>query len=67
MERNSTNQTLLESMARRVAFWGPTVAGFLGWILAINAALSDEYIGTGVCLLASALAFGVIGYTFLRK
>lgn len=65
MEPNKTNG-LLASMARR-SLWGPTIIGFSGWVLAINAALSDEYIGAGVCLVASALSFGVIGYTFVRK
>ncbi len=66
METNQTNG-FLASMARRVALWGPAITGFLGLVLAINAALSDEYIGAGVCLAASALGFGVIGYTFVRK
>ncbi len=64
-----TNQTsgLSASIARRVALLGSTITGFLGLVLAINAALSDEYIGAGVCLVASALSFGVIGYNFVRK
>ena len=35
------------SMARRVALWGPTFVGFLGIVLALNAALADEYGGAG--------------------
>jgi hypothetical protein len=53
--------------AKRMAFWGSTTIGFLGIILAINAALSDEYTGAGVCLAASALAIGILGYTFIRR
>lgn len=66
METNQDNGPV-PSMARRVALWGPTITGFLAWVLAINLALSDEYIGAGVCLVASALGFGVLGYTFVRK
>ena len=57
----------LASSAARVAFWGGTAAGFLGLVLAINASLSDEYVGAGVCLIASALAFGVTGLAFSRR
>jgi len=41
--------------------------GFLGIILAINAALDSEFIGVGACLAASALAFGAIGYMFTKQ
>ena len=57
------NNDFLTSASRRVAFWGPTIVGFGGLVLSVNAALDSEYIGAGVCLVASALAFGVIGYT----
>ncbi len=53
--------------ATRIVFWGSTIVGILGVVLALNAALSDEYTGAGACLAASALAFGIIGYTFVRK
>ena len=53
--------------AKRMTFWGSTTVGVLGVILAINAALSDEYTGAGVCLAASAGALGVLGYMFVRK
>ena len=53
--------------AKRMTFWGSTTIGFLGIVLAINAALSDEYTGAGVCLAASALAIGILGYTFIRR
>ena len=66
METNQTND-FLASMARRAAAWGLVITGFLGLILAINAALINAYIGAGVCLVASALGFGVIGHTFARK
>ncbi len=59
--------SFLEAMSRRVVAWGSIVAGSLGLVLAVNAALSDEYIGAGVCLAASALAFGVMAYAFLRR
>ena len=53
--------------ARRLTFWGSTIVAVLGVVLAINASLSDEYTGAGVCLAASALAIGVISYTFMRR
>lgn len=59
--------SFLEAMSRRVVAWGSIVTGSLGLVLAVNAALSDEYIGAGVCLAASALAFGVMAYAFLRR
>lgn len=55
------------SMATRVAFWGPTIAGFLAVVLAISAALESEWVGAGVCLVAAALAFGVIAYAFVKE
>ena len=55
------------SAARRIAFWGSTLVGFAGLILAINAALDDEYVGAGVLLVASAVAFGAIGYVSGRR
>ena len=66
METSQTND-FLSSMSRRVAVWGATTAGFLGLVLAVNAALSNEYIGAGVCLVASALSFAVLGNAFARK
>ena len=57
----------LTGMARRTALWGSTIVGFLGIVLALNAGLSDEYTGAGVCLGASALAFGVVAYVSLRR
>ena len=57
----------MTGMARRTAIWGPTIVGFLGVVLALNAAYSDEYTGAGVCLVASALAFGVVGFVSVRR
>ena len=57
----------MTAAATRIVFWGSTIVGILGVVLALNAALSDEYIGAGACLAASALAFGIIGYTFRRR
>ena len=55
------------SSAPRVAFWGCTIVGFAGLILAINAALDSEYVGAGALLITSAVAFGAIGYVPMRK
>ncbi len=66
VDSTRTNGFLMP-MARRVALWGSTIVGFLGFILAINASLDSGYVGAGLCLMASALAFGAIGYTFVRK
>ncbi len=57
----------MTAAARRMVFWGSTIVGILGIVLAVNAALSDEYTGAGACLAASALALGIIGYTFVRR
>ncbi len=67
METIESSPSFLEEMSRRVVAWGSIVTGSLGLVLAVNAALSDEYIGAGVCLAASALAFGVMAYAFLRR
>ena len=42
--------------AIRVLLGGSKAIWVLGIVLAINASLSDEYIGAGACLAASALA-----------
>ena len=57
----------MTAAATRMVFWGSTIVGILGIVLALNAALSDEYVGAGACLAASALALGIIGYTFVRR
>ncbi len=61
------NSGFMAAAATRMVFWGSTIVGILGIVLALNAALSDEYTGAGACLAASALAFGIIGYTFRRR
>jgi len=63
----NTNGDFVTSAARRLAFWGPTIAGFLGLVLTINASLDGEFIGAGALLIASTFAFGAIGYNFLRR
>ncbi len=60
MERGSIEAG---SVAERLCLWGSTIVGFLGIIIAINATLSGEYVGAGVCLAAAALAFVGIGLT----
>ena len=57
----------MTAAARRTAFWGPAIVGFLGIVLAVNAGLSDAYTGAGACLAASALAFGVVAFLPLRR
>ena len=54
-------------MEKRVTFWGSVIAGFLGVILAINASLDSQFVGAGLLLIASALAFGFVGFVFLKK
>ena len=54
-------------MEKRVALWGSTIVGFLGIIFAITASLDSQGIGAGLLLIASALAFGFIGFVFLKK
>ena len=61
------NSGFMATAATRMVFWGSTIIGILGIVLAINAALSDEYVGVGACLAASALALGIVGYTFGRR
>ena len=57
----------MTAAARRMAFWGSSIVGVLGIVLALNAAFSNEYTGAGACLAASALGLGFIGYTFVRR
>ena len=66
MEANTDQQSFINAMARRVTIWGPIIAAILGLIAAINAMLIDEYVGAGVCLIASALAIGVLAYASRR-
>ncbi len=66
MAANETTD-FLTSMTRRVVAWGSVAISVSGWVLAINAALDDQFVGSGVCLSASAIALGVLTYAFLRK
>jgi hypothetical protein len=52
---------------KRVTLWGSVFVGFLGFILSINASLDSQFIGAGLLLIASALAFGFVGFVFLKK
>lgn len=45
---------------RRLYLVGLSVIGVLGIVLALNAALSNQFVGAGVCLAASALALGFL-------
>jgi hypothetical protein len=54
-------------MLKRSATWGSLITGFFAWILALNAALSNEYIGAGILLVASALAFGIVAAMYLAN
>ncbi len=54
-------------MAWRVSFWGSVIVGFLGIIFGITASLDSQGVGAGLLLLASAVAFGAIGYIFVKK
>lgn len=54
-------------MLKRSATWGSLITGFIGWIFAINSMLSANEIGAGVCLLASAAAFGVLALLAARN
>ncbi|MFC1958729.1 hypothetical protein ACFLV6_02305 [Chloroflexota bacterium] len=54
-------------MLKRSAIWGSLITGFVGWICAINSMLSSNEVGAGVCLLASAVAFGIIAFLATRK
>jgi hypothetical protein len=54
-------------MLKRSAIWGSLITGFGSWVLAINSMLSSNEVGAGVCLLASAAAFGIIAFLATRK
>ena len=55
-----------KQMIKRSAIWGSLITAFLGWIFAINSMLGGEEIGAGICLFASALAFGVPAFLATR-
>ena len=48
------------SAVARLTIGGALVTGWVGIILAINAMLSGDEIGAGICLIAAALAFGFL-------
>jgi hypothetical protein len=52
---------------KRVTLWGSVLVGFLGLILSINASLDSQFIGAGLLLIASALAFGFVDFCFLEE
>jgi hypothetical protein len=54
-------------MEKRVALWGSTLVGFLSLIFAISASTDSQYVGAGLLFIASALAFGFVGFVFLKK
>lgn len=53
-------------MLKRTATWGSVITGFGGWIFAVNAMLSANETGAGLCLFASAAAFGIIAFLAIR-
>jgi hypothetical protein len=55
-----------KEMIKRSAIWGSLITGFVSWIFAINSMLGGEEIGAGICLFASALAFGVLAFLSTR-
>ena len=57
----------MAAAARRLTFWGSTIIAVLGVVFAFTEASSNEYTGAGVLLAASALALGILSYTFMRK
>ncbi len=63
------NQTTRSNttQARRIAVAGAGIAGLVGIILGINAMLSDNEIGAGVLLAASALAFGLLAIAVFHE
>jgi len=56
-----------KEMIKRSAIWGSLITGFIGWVFAINSMLGGEEIGAGICLFASALAFGVLAVLATRE
>ena len=56
-----------KEMSKRSAIGGSLITGFAGWVFAINSMLSGEEIGAGLCLFASAIAFGVIALLAIKQ
>ncbi|MHA2298601.1 MAG: hypothetical protein ACXAEU_18015 [Candidatus Hodarchaeales archaeon] len=51
---------LKTSTVARLAAGGVLLTGWIGIILAINSMIVGDAIGAGICLAASALAFGFV-------
>ncbi|HAL48330.1 MAG: hypothetical protein FI707_15755 [SAR202 cluster bacterium] len=66
MEEQKFSQSTM-SMIRRIVIWNLTIVAFGSIILAITAAGSGEYVGAGICLLASVAAPAALGWIFLRS
>ncbi len=49
------------------ALYGGLVTGALGMVLAVAAFLSGDTIGAGICVLGSAVAFGLVANACLRE
>ena len=56
-----------KDMSKRSAIWGSLITGFAGWVFAINSMLGGEEIGAGLCLFASAIAFGVVALLAIKQ
>ena len=54
-------------MEKRVALWGSTIVGFVSLICALGASSDGQYVGAGLLFIASALAFGFVGFVFLKR
>ena len=54
-------------MEKRVALWGSVLVGFLSLIFAISASVDSQFIGAGLLFIASVLAFGFVGFIFLKQ
>jgi hypothetical protein len=46
---------------------GSAVIGVVGFVAALIAFFSGDLVGAGVCLIASALAFGLLANAVLRS
>ncbi len=49
-----------------VVFIGGMLVGILGLVLAVAALTGSDYLGAGVALLASAVAFGLLSIAVMR-
>ena len=58
---------IMTAAQRRLATLGSMIVGVLGIVLALNASLDSQYTGAGVCLAASAAAFGILAYSLPRR